>query len=112
MKLFTGLKKIRALEKLHLPFIKSVIDLDIVIEIGYEQEHGRIITLKHLYLLDICSRGTMRRKLGLLVDQGIVTRLRQASDRRASLLAIAPGTAKLLSKFCSGVTTISAAHFR
>ena len=64
MKLFTGLKKIREFQRVHLPFLNSVIDFDIVIEIGYEEEHHRPLTLKRLYLLDICSRGTMRRKLG------------------------------------------------
>ncbi len=50
MKLFTGLKKIRDFEKGELPFLNSVIDFDIVIEIGYEEEHHRPITLKGLYL--------------------------------------------------------------
>jgi hypothetical protein len=112
MKLFTGLKKIRELERLQLPFLKSVFDLDIVIEIGFEEEHGRPLTLKRLYLLDICSRGTIRRKLAKLIDQGIVIRRKQASDRRASLLVISPGTVKLLSKYCGGLTTICASHFK
>jgi DNA-binding MarR family transcriptional regulator len=112
MKLFTGLKKIRELEKLQLPFLKSVIDLDILIEIGYEEEHGRPLTLKRLYLLDVCSRGTIRRKLANLIDQGIVIRRKQASDRRASLLVVSPGTLKLLGKYCGGVSAISAAHFK
>ena len=32
MKLFSGLKKIRELERLQLPFLKSLIDFDIVID--------------------------------------------------------------------------------
>jgi hypothetical protein len=112
MKLFTGLKKIRDLERLQLPFLKSVIDWDIVVEIGYEEEHGRALTLKGLYLLDICSRGTMRRKLANLIDQGIISRRRQTSDRRTSLLLISPGTVRLLGKYCGGLATISASHFK
>src|ERR1035441_1669700 len=38
MKLFTGLKKIREFERQQLPFLKSVFDFDIVIEIGYAEE--------------------------------------------------------------------------
>jgi hypothetical protein len=38
MGLFAGLKKIREIEKTHLSFIKSLVDFDIVIEIGYAEE--------------------------------------------------------------------------
>ena len=40
MKLFTGLKQIREFERMQLPFLKSVVDFDIVIEIGYAEEQG------------------------------------------------------------------------
>ena len=40
MKLFTGLRKIREFERRQLPFLKSVVDFDIVIEIGYAEEQG------------------------------------------------------------------------
>ncbi len=53
MKLFTGLKKIREFEKQQLPFLKSVVDFDIVIEIGYAEEQGQPLTLKQLFLLNI-----------------------------------------------------------
>lgn len=111
MKLFTGLKRIRDLQRLQLPFVKSIIDFDIVIEIGYGEEHGRAVTLKRLYLLDLCSQGTMRRKLATLISQGIVIRRTHATDRRASLLVISPGAVKLLGKYCGGLSTISATHF-
>jgi DNA-binding MarR family transcriptional regulator len=112
MKLFTGLKKIREFERGQLPFLNSVFDFDIVIEIGYEEEHGRPLTLKQLYLLDICSRGTMRRKLASLVAQGIVVRRKHPGDRRASLLVISPGTLKLLNKYGGMLTSISTSHFK
>jgi DNA-binding MarR family transcriptional regulator len=112
MKLFTGLKKIREFERFQLPFLKSIIDFDIVIEIGYEEEHGRPLTLKRLYLLEICSRGTTRRKLAALITQGIVARRKHPSDKRASLLVISPGTVKLLNKYSGMLTSISASHFK
>ena len=40
MKLFAALKKIRAFEKAQLPFLKSIVDFDILIEIGHAEEHG------------------------------------------------------------------------
>ena len=66
MKLFTGLRKIREFERLQLPFLKSVIDFDIVIEIGYAEEEGHPLTLKQLFLLKVSSRTTVRRKLAKL----------------------------------------------
>jgi hypothetical protein len=113
MKLFTGLKKIREFERLQLPFLKSVVDFDIVIEIGYaEEQQGQPLTLKQLFLLNISSRTTVRRKLARLIEQGIVIRRKHANDHRASLLIISPSTVKLLSKYGGTLTSISTVHFK
>jgi hypothetical protein len=112
MKLFTGLKKIREFEKLQLPFRKSVFDFDIVIEIGFAEEQGQPLTLKQLFLIDISSRTTIRRKLARLIERGIVLRRQHASDRRASLLLISPASLKLLGKYGGALTAISLAHFK
>ena len=112
MTLFAGLRKIREFERIQLPFFKSIVDFDIVIEIGYEEECGRPMTIKQLLLLDICSRTTVRRKLAKLINQGIVNRRKHATDNRASLLVIAPGTLKLLGKYGGTLTTIASAHFQ
>jgi DNA-binding MarR family transcriptional regulator len=112
MKLFTGLKKIREFERQQLPFLKSVVDFDIVIEIGYAEEQEQPLTLKQLFLLNIRSRTTVRRKLRRLIDQGIVMRRKHANDQRASVLTISPSTVKLLSKYGGTLTSISALHFK
>jgi DNA-binding MarR family transcriptional regulator len=112
MQLFTGLKKIREFEKLRLPFFKSIFDFDIVIEIGYAEERGQPLTLKQLFLRNICSRTTARRKLTTLIEQGIVIRRKQANDHRASLLTISPSGVKLLSKYGGTITSISVSHFK
>ena len=113
MKLFTGLKKIREFERLQLPFLKSVVDFDIVVEIGYAEEHqGQPLTLKQLFLLNISSRTTVRRKLATLIEQGIVIRRKQASDHRASLLIVAPSAVKRLSKYGGTLISISTSHFK
>jgi len=112
MKLFTGLKKIREFEKLQLPFLRSVVDFDIVIEIGYAEEQGQPLTLKQLFLLNIRSRTTVRRKLAALIEQGIVIRRKHANDHRSSLLIISPSSCKLLGKYCGTLTYISALHFK
>ena len=112
MKLFTGLKKIREFERQQLPFLKSIIDFDIVIEIGFAEEQGQPLTLKQLFLLNIRSRTTVRRKLARLIEQGIVVRRKQANDLRASLLIISPASVKVLGKYCGTLTSISVLHFK
>ena len=112
MKLFTGLKKIRDFERLQLPFLKSVFDFDIVIEIGYAEEQGQPLTLKQLFLLNICSRTTVRRKLAMLIEQRIVSRRKHARDHRASLLMIAPSIGKLLCRYGGTLTSIAVSHFK
>ncbi len=111
MKIFTGLKKIRAFERLQLPFLKSIVDFDIVVDIGYVEEQGQPLTLKQLFLLNISSRTTVRRKLARLIELGIVIRCKHANDHRASLLIISPAIVKLLGKYGGALTSISALHF-
>jgi len=111
MQLFTGLKKIREFERLQLPFFRSVVDFDIVIEVGYAEEQGQPLTLKQLLLLNISSRTTLRRKLARLIEQGIVRRRKHANDHRASFLTISASSVKLLGKYSGTITSISALHF-
>jgi DNA-binding MarR family transcriptional regulator len=112
MKLFTGLKKIREFERLQLPFFRSLVDFDIIIEIGYAEEQGQPLSLKQLFLLNICSRTTVRRKLATLIEHGIVIRRKNASDHRASLLMVSPTSVKLLSKYGGTLTSIAVSHFK
>jgi DNA-binding MarR family transcriptional regulator len=112
MKLFTGLKKIREFERRHLPFLKSVADFDIVIEIGYAEEQTQPLTVKQLFLLNISSRTTVRRKLAVLIEQGIVIRRKHPSDHRASLLIISHATVTRLSRYGGTLMSISASHFK
>jgi len=111
MKLFTGLKQIREFERQQLPFLRTVVDFDIVIEIGYAEEQGQALSLKQLFLLNISSRTTVRRKLARLIERGIVIRRKHANDHRASLLVISHSTLKLLGKYGGTLTSISSAHF-
>jgi DNA-binding MarR family transcriptional regulator len=112
MKLFTGLKKIREFERLQLPFLKSVIDFDIIVEIGYAEEQGQPLTLKQLFLLEFGSRTTVRRKLAKLIEQGIVIRRKHANDNRARFLIVSPSGVKLLRKYGGLLASISALHFK
>ena len=107
MKLFAALRKIREFERLQLPFLKSVIDFDIVIEIGYAEEEGQPLTLKHLYLLNITSRSTVRRRLARLIGLGIVVRRKHAKDQRSVTLTVSASNLKLLGKYGGALCTIS-----
>jgi hypothetical protein len=112
MKIFTGLRKIREFERRQLPFLKTVVDFDIVIEIGYAEEQGQPLTLKQLVLLNLSSRTTVRRKLASLTEQEIVIRRKNANDHRASLLTISPSVVKVLGRYGGMLTSISASHFK
>ena len=112
MKLFSGLKKIREFERTQLPFLQSLVDFDIVIEIGYAEEQNHPLTLKQLFLLNISSRSTVRRKLARLVEQGIVSRRPHANDHRAMVLTIASSSLRMLTKYCGALASICALNFK
>jgi len=106
-KLFAALKKIREFERLQLPFIKSLIDFDIIIEIGHAQEQKTVFTPKQLFLAKIGSVTTVRRRLLKLTEQGIVLRRINTNDRRSDFLTLSPSSVKLMDKYGSILTSIS-----
>jgi len=107
MKLFATLRKVREFERLQLTFLRSLIDFDIIIEIGYAEEQKQPLTPKQLFLLHLGSVTTVRRRLAKLVDKGIVTRRTNAKDRRSEHLAIGSASIKLLAKYGKLLTTAS-----
>src|SRR5664279_1792964 len=107
MKLFAALRKLREFERLELTFLKSLIDFDIIIEIGYADEQKQPLAPKQLFLLNLGSSTTVRRRLAKLVEQGVVTRRTNAKDRRSDVLAIAPSSLKLLGKYGKVLTATS-----
>lgn len=108
MKVFASLRKIREFEKLQLPFITSLIDFDLIIEIGFAQEEEKPLTPKQLFLLKISSVTTVRRRLAKLTEKGIVRRRTNAKDRRSEILTIAPSSLKVLGKYLGVLTSLSA----
>jgi DNA-binding MarR family transcriptional regulator len=109
MKLFAALRRIREFERLQLPFLNSLIDFDIIIEIGFAAEREQPLTQKQLFLLDIGSLTTVRRRLAKLVDQGVVTRHTNAKDRRSATLAVSSSSLKALTKYAKTLSAICAA---
>ena len=107
MKLFAALRKIRGFERERLPFLKSVIDFDILVEIGYAEERKHPLTPKQLFLLNLGSPTTVRRKLAKLEEQGMVTRRANADDRRSAFLSITSSSLKMLARYGRLLTRIS-----
>lgn len=82
-----------------MPFLKSIVDFDIVIEVGYAEEQGQPLTLKQLLLLNLSSRTTVRRRLARLIVQGTIRRRRNVNDRRSSLLTVSSPSIKLFDRY-------------
>jgi DNA-binding MarR family transcriptional regulator len=99
LKLFAELKKKREFERQQLPFIGSLIDFDIIIEIGFAQEQKQTFTPKQLFLLKIASDATVRRRLAKLTVQGIVARSTNTNDHRSDILTLSPSSLKVLDKY-------------
>ena len=106
MKLFAALRKIREFERGQLPFLKSIVDFDILIEIGYAEEQKQPLTLKQILLLNLSSRTTVRRRLARLIELGIVKRRKNVHDQRSSLLTISAPSLKLFNRYGSALTGI------
>lgn len=104
MKVFAALRQIREFERVQLPFLKSIIDFDILIEVGYAEEMGQPLTQKQILLQNLSSRTTVRRRLASLIEKGVIRRRRNTRDQRSSLLHVGPSSLKLMGKY-HGVLT-------
>jgi DNA-binding MarR family transcriptional regulator len=107
MQLFAALKKIREFERLRLPFLNSLIDFDIIIEIGYAEEGNRPLTPKQLYLLALGSHTTVRRRLGALVERGVISQHINVQDRRSANLRLTPKSSRVLRQYGRLLTAVS-----
>lgn len=99
MTIFETLRRCRALQKRRLPFLKSVVDFDLVTEIGYAQEQGTPLTVKQLFLADIGPAATVHRRLARLKMQGIVRQVRSNNDARVVQLMLDAAVMRKFGKF-------------
>jgi DNA-binding MarR family transcriptional regulator len=99
MKLFAALRKVREYERLELPSLKSLIDFDIVIEVGFAHEEGQPLSLKQLFLMELAPRTTIRRRLAKLVKAGVVIRELHQNDRRTTVLTVSTNGHKTFSRY-------------
>ena len=97
--LFAALRKKRTFERAQVPFIGSLLDFDIIIEIGYAWEQKKHITPKQLFLLKLGSVTTVRRRLAKLTAEGVVVRRPNAKDHRSDFLTLSPASMKILERY-------------
>ena len=89
----------RGFERSQLTFIRYLVDLDIIIEIGYAQKQQKPLTPKPLFLLKLGPVSTVRRRLAKLTEQGIVIRRANPNDLRSEVLTLSSSSHKLMGKF-------------
>lgn len=109
--LFAALKRKREFEKLEMPFVGSLLDFDIIIEIGYAQEQKWRITPKQLFLLKLGSARTVRRRLAYLTTAGAVIRHPNAKDHRSEFLTLSTSSVKTLEKYGAVLLSLSDPKF-
>jgi DNA-binding MarR family transcriptional regulator len=107
MGLFAVLRRKRQYERTQLPFMRSLVDFDIVVEIGYAQECGSPISLKQLTLIGLASTRTVRRRLDELVAHGVVIRRPKLGDQRAALLTLSTVSIRTLEKYGAMLFSLS-----
>jgi len=90
-----------------MPFINSLLDFDIIIEIGYAEEQKKAITPKQLFLLELGSVTTVRRRLAKLTADGVVARHANTRDHRSELLTLSSSTLRVLEKYGSLLLSIA-----
>ena len=110
MKLFASLRKLREFERVQLTFIRSLIDLDIIIEIGYAQENKQPLTPKPLFLMGLGSVATVRRRLAKLTELGIVHRRANPNDQRSDVLTVSRSGLKLMGQYGAQLSGFSASN--
>lgn len=99
MTLFGPLRSARAFAREHMPFVKRLEDLDMLLEIGFCQEQGRRLTVKQLYRSNIASMPTVQRRLQQLRRAGVLVERRSAADRRSVELELAPQALAVWQKY-------------
>jgi len=88
--IFSRLTQLAEYRRRHLPFIRTLEDLELVREIGLHQSEGRPATLKTLFLKGIASVATVQRRISRLKRLGVVHQSKVEHDRRMVRLVLSP----------------------
>jgi hypothetical protein len=106
MKIFACLAQIREFERVHLPFLGSRVDFDIVNVVGLYQERGEPLLLKQLYLEVSGSFATVSRRLALLRRNGAILAVSRGTDARMITLTLSPATRELYTRYAALLTSL------
>ena len=90
LRIFTRLSQVADFRRRHLPFIRTLEDLELVREIGRHQSEGDPATLKTLFLKGIGSVATVQRRISRLRRLGVVLQSRVEHDKRLVRLVLSP----------------------
>ena len=95
VKTFQSLKIARDFRRLHMPFLQTLEDVDLIGEIGLYQARGHPVTLKLLFTKGIASVATVQRRLERLRRLGVVERSKSDVDKRVVHLSLSQSTLRL-----------------
>jgi hypothetical protein len=90
LRIFSQLSQVADFRRRHLPFIRTLEDLELVREIGRHQAEGDPATLKTLFLKGIGSVATVQRRISRLKRLGVVQPSRVEHDKRLVRLVLSP----------------------
>lgn len=88
--IFGRLTQLAEYRRRHLPFIRTLEDLELVREIGLHQSNGEPTTLKMLFLKGIGSVATVQRRVSRLKRLGVIQQSRVEHDKRLVRLVLSP----------------------
>jgi DNA-binding MarR family transcriptional regulator len=88
MGIFSDLRRLRQAQKRIAPFLRTLEDLDIVLEIGAAQEARDPIGTNLLLAAKVAPRATVSRRLARLKKLGVVRQRPVSEDRRRSQLLL------------------------
>jgi len=95
LKTFRALKESGEFRRQHLPFLRTLEDLDLLREIGYGEAARQPVSLKQLLMRGIASPATLQRSLNHLKRAGMVAQSRAEHDKRVATLTLTPQARKL-----------------
>ena len=101
--MFAKLHAARAFARRNLPFVETLEDFDLLLEIGVHQQRGTPLTMKKLYLLDLASVATIQRRLRRLKRRGAVIQRKSPRDRRVLELEVSSKVVKALNGYAEFV---------
>ena len=99
MIIFRYLRKIREFEKRHFPFVETLVDFDLIHEIGFHQYAKSPIILTTLFAQNIGPPATVQRRLDRLKRRGIVVQRQSKSDGRRTELRLSPSILRLYRRY-------------